>query len=264
MTSYTPPPIDDDQLRRMMRDSRPSILDRYRDQAVTIVLIAINVVLFVVELAMTGASYGFSLYNLFSGGISTRVLLQMGAMYAPFITGPLDLWRLVAPMFLHMGVIHLLLNMVAFYSVGVTLERVLGHGSFLLLYLISGITGNAVSYAASMMFNLNTVSAGASTSVFGLFVAVVLLSVLCKGNRRVFTQYSKAMLSVIVINIIYTLIIPGISISGHLGGAVGGLIAMLCIPSKRLRVPYALRIVVAVLWVAVLVFLFASYGVFGL
>ena len=58
------------------------------------------------------------------------------------------------------------------------------------------------------------------------------------------------MLTIIGINVVYTFLVPGISVSGHLGGALGGLIAMFMIPAKNLRVPLPARVVVAVLWVA--------------
>ena len=72
------------------------------------------------------------------------------------------------------------------------------------------------------------------------------------------------MIGIIVVNIVYTLIVPGISISGHLGGALGGLIAMFMLPAKNLRVARGVRIVVAVLWVAALVWLIGAlvFGVF--
>ena len=56
------------------------------------------------------------------------------------------------------------------------------------------------------------------------------------------------MLSVIAINILYTFLSPSISISGHLGGALGGLIAMFMIPSKNLNVPLIVRIVAWIVW----------------
>ncbi len=245
--------IDDDQLKQMMRDERPGIVERSMPWAVTLILIVINVVVYIVEFLRSGNS----------PDISIEVLVSMGAMYAPLIDSPADLYRLVMPMFLHMDLLHLLFNMVALYSVGVTLERVLGHANFLLLYLIAGITGNAVSYMSVIITGGNTVSAGASTSLFGLFAAVVLLGLLVRGDRRAFSSYSRSMIGVIVVNIIYTLVAPGISISGHLGGAVGGLIAMFMIPSSRLRVSNVVRIVVTVLWVAALVYIFAFQGVFG-
>ena len=247
--------IDDEQLRRMMNEGRPNFVQRNKPRAVTLTLIALNVVVFLVEVILSG----------FSVNVSTTTLIVMGAMFPPLMQSAADLYRLVTPMFLHMDLMHLLFNMVALYSVGEVLERVLGKGNYLLLYFIAGITGNAASYVAAMMFsNGMAVSAGASTSVFGLFVAVALLGVLHKGNRSFFAQFSKGMLSVIAINVVYTLLVPGISVSGHLGGAVGGAIAMLMVPAKNLRAPNAVRVVVAVLWLAALAWMLVRYGLVAL
>lgn len=246
--------IDDEQLKRMMASGQPSFFERNRYRLVTLALIAINVLVFAVEVLLSGMRVD----------ISTRTLVDMGAMYAPLIQSPVDLYRFVTPMFLHMDLMHLGFNMVALFSVGEVLERVLGKGNYLALYFIAGITGNAVSYAADVLLGGGaSVSAGASTSVFGLFVAVALLGLLHKGNRSFFAQYSKSMLAVIGVNVAYTLLVPSISVSGHLGGALGGLIAMFMIPAKSLRVPTPVRIVVAVLWVAALVYLLVSQGVLG-
>lgn len=246
--------IDDEQLKRMMANNQPSFFERNRYRLVTLALIAINVLVFAVEVLLSGMRVD----------VSTRTLVDMGAMYAPLIQSPVDLYRFVTPMFLHMDLMHLGFNMVALFSVGEVLERVLGKGNYLALYFIAGITGNAVSYAADVLLGGGpTVSAGASTSVFGLFVAVALLGLLHRGNRSFFAQYSKSMLAVIGVNVAYTLLVPSISVSGHLGGALGGLIAMFMIPAKNLRVPTPVRIVVAVLWVAALVYLLVSQGVLG-
>ena len=247
------PVIDDEQLKRMMANSQPSFFDRNRYRLITLVLIVINVAVFALEAVLSGMRVD----------IPTRVLAEMGAMYAPAIQSPVDLYRFVTPMFLHVDFMHLAFNMVALYSVGEVLERVLGRGNFLALYFIGGITGNAVSYAVDVLTGSNVVSAGASTSVFGLFVAVALLGLLHKGDRRFFAQYSKGMLGVIAVNVAYTFLVPSISVSGHLGGALGGLIAMFMIPAANLRVPNPVRIAVAVLWVAALGYLLASQGLFG-
>ena len=160
--------IDDDQLKRMMADSQPSFFERNRYRLVTLALIAINVAVFALEAVLSGMRID----------ISTRTLVDMGAMYAPLVQSPADLYRFVTPMFLHMDLMHLGFNMVALYSVGEVLERTLGRGNYLVLYFIAGITGNAVSYAADVLLGGGSaVSAGASTSVFGLFVAVALLAV---------------------------------------------------------------------------------------
>lgn len=100
--------IDDDQLKRMMADSQPSFFERNRYRLVTLALIAINVAVFALEAVLSGMRID----------ISTRTLVDMGAMYAPLVQSPADLYRFVTPMFLHMDLMHLGFNMVALYSVG--------------------------------------------------------------------------------------------------------------------------------------------------
>lgn len=237
--------IDDAKLKKMMKEAQPSFMERYGSCLVTFALIAISVVVFGVEVVLNG----------FNPDISSLVLFDMGAMFAPAIQGPDDLYRFVTPMFLHVDLMHLLFNMAALYSAGVLLEYLLGRWNFLLLYFIGGITGNVVSYLADILMGTYGVSAGASTSIFGLFVAIALLGLLSKKNRAFLSQYSRGMLSVIGLNIAYTLLMPSVSLSGHLGGALGGLIGMLMVPSKNLRVPTAVRVVVSVLWFCSLAYL---------
>ncbi len=226
---------------------------RYGSCGVTFVLIAINVAVYLIETVNSG-----------SLNIDSRTLVNMGAMFSQVVKSPADLYRLVTPMFLHVNLMHLLFNMAALYSVGVMLESFLGRFNYLLLYFIGGITGNLVSFAADALTGNFVVSAGASTSIFGLFVAAAMLGVLSngpKGQRAALLQYSKGFLGVIIINIVYTLTMPSISISGHLGGAIGGLIGMFIIPSSNLRVPNLVRILAAVAWIAAFGYSLYTLGV---
>lgn len=242
--------INDEELKQLLKQTEPSFFEKYFYCLVTLILIALNVAIYFVEVILSG-------FNL---DISTMVLYDMGAMYAPAIQTLVDVYRFVTPMFLHVDLMHLVFNMVALYSVGVMLEPMLGKGNFLLLYGVAGITGNVVSYVTDIVMGSFVVSAGASTSIFGLFVAVALLGVLSKHNRAQFSQYSKAMLSVIGINVLYSLAMPSVSLSGHLGGALGGLIAMFMVPSKNLRVPTPVRMVVALVWVVAIVWVVRAMG----
>lgn len=242
--------IDDAQLKKMMKESRPSFFESYGHCLVTIALIAINVVVFGVETVRAG----------FTFNVDSMTLFSMGAMFAPAIDSPSEWYRFITPMFLHVDVMHLLFNMGALFSVGVMLESLLGRINFLLLYFIAGITGNLVSFMVDSFTGAFVVSAGASTSVFGLFVATALLGLLSREDRAYLMQYSKGMLGVIAVNILYTLLIPSVSVSGHLGGAVGGLIAMFMIPAYSLRVPLIVRIVVAVAWLGGVGYCLASYA----
>ncbi|MEV4821493.1 rhomboid family intramembrane serine protease [Micromonospora sp. NPDC049274] len=121
-------------------------------------------------------------------------------------------YRLVTAMFLHYGVIHLLLNMWALWVLGRSLEANLGPLRFGALYLVAGLGGNVAAYLFSAS---NSATAGASTAVFGLFAALIII------ERKLGRDISQV-IPILVINLVFTLTVPGISIPGHLGGLVVG------------------------------------------
>lgn len=149
-----------------------------------------------------------------------------------------DYYRLLTSMFLHYGIFHLLLNMYALWIVGGALEPLLGRARFLSLYLISGIGGGVATY---LFAGQETISAGASGAVFGLFAAFYILM------RRLGRDTSMITM-VLIVNLVLTFLVPNISIWGHLGGLVtGGLIALgLAYAPARNRAPVQLAAIGAV------------------
>jgi membrane associated rhomboid family serine protease len=141
-----------------------------------------------------------------------------------------EYYRLITAMFLHYGVIHLLMNMWALWVLGRSLEAALGPARFLALYLIAGLGGSVSAYVFSAP---NTPTAGASTAIFGLFAGLFIL-------MRRLGRDTSAVIPVLVINLVFTFAVPGISIAGHLGGLVVGaamsLILAYAPPSRRLLV----------------------------
>ena len=137
-------------------------------------------------------------------------------------TGPVhgvaagEWWRLFTAMFLHYGVLHLLLNMWVLWQLGRYLEAKLGPLRFVGLYLLAGFGGNVAAYVFTPQ---NQPAAGASTAVFGLIIAMIVV------NRRLRLDITQ-LLPMLVINLIFTFSVPNISVAGHLGGlVVGGIVA---------------------------------------
>jgi membrane associated rhomboid family serine protease len=127
-----------------------------------------------------------------------------------------EYYRLLTSMFLHFGLIHLAMNMWALWILGRSLEAALGPVRFLALYLTAGLGGSVAVYWFSGGHNP---TAGASGAIFGLFAALIL--VLRKLGRS-----ASSVIPILVINLIITFGIPGISIAGHLGGLItGGVVA---------------------------------------
>ena len=128
---------------------------------------------------------------------------------------PSQSWRLLAAMFVHIGLQHFVLNMVTLYFLGRIAEDLFGSKAFLALYLLSGLMGNLFVLA----FSPEVVAAGASTALFGIFGAIASLRFIA---RSPYIQYlSQSYTSLILVNILFSFM-PGISLAGHLGGLVGG------------------------------------------
>lgn len=134
-------------------------------------------------------------------------------------------WRLLTAIFLHNGLLHVALNMLGLYSVGVTVERIYGHRLFALIYFGSGLVGSALSlhFAAQ-----KAVSVGASGAVFGV-AGALLVAMLQHRNALPKTMGRQTLISATLF-IFYSLAQgfakPGIDNAAHVGGLLaGGLLA---------------------------------------
>jgi membrane associated rhomboid family serine protease len=174
---------------------------------VTRTLIAVNVAVFLAEIA-TGAS----LTNFGTSSVISRL-----ALFGPSVAHG-DWWRLFTAGFLHYGFIHLGMYMYALFLLGGSLERLMGRGRFLLVYGISLLTGSA----GALLLSPCSLTAGASGAIFGLFGAALVLE-----RQRVIA--AQGLMGIILINVIFTVTVPGISLGGHLGGFAGGALTALAL-----------------------------------
>jgi membrane associated rhomboid family serine protease len=175
----------------------------------TITLIAINVVVFLVELASGG------LGGLDGGGS----LIHDAGLRGPEIANG-DWWRVITGGFLHAGFLHLLLNMYVLWVAGSILEPGIGTPRFLGIYFVSLIAGSL----GALIADPNTVTVGASGAIFGLMAAVIVVA-RGRGVEQVASQFGLF----VVLNLVLTFSIPGISVGGHVGGLVGGAVAALLV-----------------------------------
>ena len=138
-----------------------------------------------------------------------------GVLGAEIQVDPSQSWRLLAAMFVHIGLQHFVLNMLTLYFLGRIAEDLFGSKAFLALYLLSGLMGNLFV----LVFSPEVVAAGASTALSGLFATIVSLRFIA---RSPYIRYlSQRYTALILINILFSFM-PGISLAGHLGGLVGG------------------------------------------
>lgn len=144
-------------------------------------------------------------------------------------------WRLVTPIFLHAGLLHIVFNMYALYALGPQIEAPYGYLRFGLIYVLSGITGVVLSMALNPFR-----SVGASGAIFGLIGA---LGAYLYRHRKAFGGYGQRRLTNVVTIAAINLLIglsPGIDNWGHLGGLLGGTtLAVLIGPRLELETDYS-------------------------
>lgn len=176
---------------------------------VTMGLIALNVIFFGVVHASGGDGGSFA---------SSMALLPDAALYPPRfgLEGVAQgaYWQLLTSTFLHVQVLHIVMNMIGLWIFGSFLETALGRWRFLALYLLTGLAGSVAVYwlAPPISFSL-----GASGSVFGLFGAALI--VLLKQRQDV-TQ----LVILLGLNLLITFTVPRVSWQAHIGGLLAGLV----------------------------------------
>jgi membrane associated rhomboid family serine protease len=188
-------------------------------------------------LILIGVNLGVFLLEWLAGGMGlmsadSSVLIAFGAKHNALITEQHQYWRLVTCVFLHIGFVHFLLNNYALWIVGRDIEQIYGSARFLLLYLATGVLASMSSF----YFSPNSVSAGASGAIFGLFG--VMAAFAFKYRKEIPAALSKdirrRVLPIIAINLLFGYSARGIvDNAAHIGGLVAGVALALVIPFKR-------------------------------
>jgi membrane associated rhomboid family serine protease len=133
-----------------------------------------------------------------------------------------EYWRLVTGGFLHItNPLHLLFNMYILYWLGQMLEPSLGHVRFLALYFTSLLAG---AFGALLLAPADQATVGASGAVFGLMGAAFVLQ-----RAQGINPMQSGLGPVIILNLFLSVLVPGVSIGGHLGGLVGGVLVALAL-----------------------------------
>jgi len=176
---------------------------------VTQILIALNVAVFIGETA-TGTPLG----GVGSSGLGT--LFTKGALYGPYINEiHHDYYRLLTAGFLHDGLLHIAFNMLFLYFMGQMLEPAIGRLNFSVVYFVSLLAG---SFGA-LLFSPQIPTVGASGACFGVLGALIVVA-----YYRGISIWQSGLGLTLLINIVFSLSVSGISIGGHLGGVLGGAI----------------------------------------
>lgn len=149
-------------------------------------------------------------------------LMSWGADFGPLSVGS-EWWRLLTSTFVHIGALHLALNMWFLLKTGALVERIYGHWAFLAVYFFSGLTGSLISVA----FDPEIVSAGASGALFGVAGAFLAFLWTHHGDlpRGIGRTLRRSWYGFLLYNLGYGFVDPLINNAAHLGGLAGGIAA---------------------------------------
>ncbi|GLZ12601.1 rhomboid family intramembrane serine protease [Actinomadura sp. NBRC 104425] len=230
---------------RDVRQARTALGARVPGSAtpvVTYTLIGICVLVYLAELSSVRVVWDYMMVGQGIGRTGQVIGVAEGEWY-----------RLVTSMFLHQrpgggsfSITHILFNMWALWAIGPALEQVLGRWRFLALYLLSGLGGSVLLYLQSPAEG----AVGASGAIFGLFAAYFVI------GRRLGGQVGPIVF-LLVINLVITFAVPGISWQGHVGGLVTGAILAAAYAYAPGRARQAVHIAAPVAVLAVLAVLVA-------
>lgn len=186
----------------------------FRKLPITATLLSINL-LMVIVVMLTG---GFTIPNLTRLGGMNPILVSQGHEYH----------RLFMAMFLHGSIIHFLANSYFLYFMGGFVERLLGRNRYIIIYLLSGIGSSLLVWWLGDDF---AITIGASGALFGILGAALLLTYM---KPQWFTPLGiKNIRTITVINLVFTFLIPNISVYGHLGGLITGILLIYLLTPNR-------------------------------
>jgi len=189
----------------MQSQFKSKIKEYYKFHPVTTIILVINLVMAVLLIV--------------TGGFDTLNLVKFGALVPVLVTEEGEYHRIITAMFLHGGFLHLLSNSFVLYYIGAYMERLVGPKKYLLIYMISGIISSIfVLFLASDL----SVTIGASGAIFGVIGGLLVLTFLRKSW---FSDHAiRTIRQLIIINVVITFLVPNISIPGHMGGLIAGIL----------------------------------------
>jgi membrane associated rhomboid family serine protease len=191
-----------------------TIRNTARHPEVTIALIVINAIAFIAEGNIT-----------VTGQPTNKVFIE-GALVGSYPNAPEvgvahgQWWRIITGGFLHENLLHIGFNMYVLYILGKLLEPVLGRFRFGLIYAVSLLAGSL----GALIISPHSLTVGASGAVFGLMGAAAV-----EMRARQISIMQSGIGGLILINLIISFTLPGISWGGHIGGLIGGALSALAI-----------------------------------
>jgi rhomboid protease GluP len=235
----------------------------------TIILLVANVFVFTLMWQTSGMAFSFLT------PLPESVLIPFGAKLNYFIRAEHQWWRLVTPMFLHVNVLHLMVNMYSLWIVGPYVEKLYGSAKFVVFWVVTGIAGVVASYltvrpamsigpiARFIFKSTDVASAGASGALFGLVGVLFVFGIkfrheLPEGFKRAF---GTGLLPMIMLNLFIGYVGRGfIDNAAHLGGMLSGALLALVVDYRRPGEQSNIAVIWRVLQIAAIALVIVSFA----
>ena len=195
-----------------MNNMKNQLLKQYKRAPVTSVLIALCVVIYVISFLLYGEE--MNVYEGMAFGGYNPVFVQLNHEY----------YRLITANFIHFGIIHIAVNCYSLYGIGMFIESSLKPKKYCIVLFISALATTGLPYLLYLIngFEANTVSGGISGVIFGLIGA---LGALALKSRDIFLDVFRQLAPNLLLMLFISVVVPSISLSGHVAGMIGGFIA---------------------------------------
>jgi len=176
----------------------------------------------------------FVLQSATGGSTNTFNLVRFGAQHGASIENG-EYWRFITAAFLHIGILHFLVNAICLWQLGRLLERLYGATHFAFLYLASGVGGTLTSFFLNEFVSPQTVSAGASGAIFGVAGAMLVAGLRYSDQipESIERAFGTGILPFIAFNLYYGLTRGGIDNYAHVGGVLTGAVVGLVLHPYR-------------------------------
>ena len=179
----------------------------------------------------------FAILSLLGDTTDTLFMINHGAMYPNFVIYNNEWYLLFTCMFLHFGIMHLANNMIILFCLGQQLERAVGHFRFLVIYLLSGMCGSALSLYLMQQSGQFATVAGASGAIFGVMGGLLIVILLHKGRYKTFSW--QRMLIMLGLCLYFGFAATGVDNAGHVGGLLGGMVCSFLLYG----IPYLIQLI---------------------
>ncbi|MEI6886826.1 MAG: rhomboid family intramembrane serine protease [bacterium] len=200
-------------------------------------------------------------YIFLAGGIDANPvsLVNFGANFGSFVQMG-EYWRLITANFLHGSVLHLVFNMYSLYTIGNFVESYFSRTKFFTIFILTGVVASFTSY----IFNNTGFSVGASGAIFGLLGLLLAQTIKTQNSYLPELPIDKRnLILIILLNLVFGFIVPGIDNMAHIGGLVSGFLLGFVIKTENSEIDSKYNSLIKKILLALAV-VFSVYGFIGL